>query len=141
MEDKRPIVYVARAIRYHDVNYNNIPLIYFVSKARLQTEKTFHSKKGEKINSYEFSLHPYEFDLSQFKNIPSEVFVEIGEFVQSNFIAKDYKTCHQHVVNLNKKLLEKYPNTIDYIALAQQLEEVYITKEEMLGIEEEKEQE
>ena len=140
MEDKRPIVYVARALRYHDRFYNNMPLAYFVSKARLQTEKTFHSKKGEKINSYEFDLYPYELDITEFKLSP-DTFVDIGEYVQSNFIAKDYKTCHAHVVNLNKQLLEKCPNKQHYIPIAKKLETVYISEEEMLGIEEEKEPE
>lgn len=138
MDDKRPIVYVVRAIKENNIFYNHIPLAYFVSKARLQTEKKFYTEKGEIIKSYEFDLYPYELDISQY-NLSPTTFVDIGSYVKDEFVSFDYKTCHEHVVNLNKKLLENCPYKEPFIPIAKQLESVYISEEEILGIENEEE--
>ena len=144
MNDHRPIVYVPCKLMQIDENNNFQTLAYYVSKAHL-TAKTTHYYKTTKSNSYEYKIDCDEFPRrtpeSECLDNISGWFLPIDSTVE--FASKDYKSCKLFVEQKNKELLEDFPESTDetIVARAQMLESVYISEEEMLGIDDEEEKE
>ena len=137
MEDKRPIVYVARDLELIDDDNELHTVAYFVAKAHLESKKITYNKISANYN-----FHEYEVDCSEFTIEKPEfgVFDESLNLIMRRpkklfFTSKSYKSCKDYVNKKNQELLEDYPEitNIDLINKVQEVEYYNIPEEERLG--------
>ena len=99
MENRRPVVYVARAIYAQNGAIQKDEIATFVSKAYLRSSFLKYSKEGKIDAEYhvDFSITPYIVPI----DAHSEFSVQNGNDIKVFKIFTDYKSCRKYVEQLN----------------------------------------